>query len=227
MGALPQITQQLPLRQLETPQTSSVQSTEELPNLTRKQKKYIEKRVEGLSPSKAAVAAGYSPSVANVAWTSIESNSLVKKEINRRVSEVFRGMELETSNIIDGIRHCAEWNILDYVERDPENPNKVYFDLRNVSRAQAEAIQSVGYDSEGRLKVTLTDKKAYKELLFKAKRIGESDSKHPMGVDGAPLTISALDAIVSQYRSVTIHNTTINVTGKEKEVEVPFTIDAQ
>jgi len=213
LNSLPDITTALPLRPLDYPESPQLPATTNhnpLPELTRKQKRFVEYYLRGDSPKEAALKAGYSTSTADQALDAVLYRPAVAREIRRRQEALYRQMELTTDDVVDEIRRMAFANILDYVERDPDNPNKVYVDLRKIDRQQAAAIQELGYDADGRLKIRLVDKKGCLDTLARFKKIGE-DSRHPLGADGAPLTIQALDALIQQSSNITINNTTINV----------------
>ena len=234
MSSLPTIAQPLPLRPLdyrppakETQTSLTPESYNPLP-MTRRQKLFVEYYIaDGMkSAERAALKAGYAPSTAAAASEQILHTPAVAREIKRRVRALYKELELTTEDIIRGYEIWAEANIQDYAVFDPENPNRVYFDLRNISRQQASAIQSISYDADGRLRVELVDKKAARDVLVKIKKIGD-DSKHPLDSEGAPLTIAALDALIQKSNNITINNTTINVSGDGGGKRSPNVIDAE
>lgn len=181
---------------------------------TRKQMKFVEYYCRGYSPLKAADMAGYSRSMVEQHFGQILNSPIVKREIAKRMKEIF-AERLETQEIINDLRLQAKANIRDFVTADEANPNKVFYDLRNLTREQWQQIRSITYDSDGRLRVNLHDQQRANEMLLKIKSLMRDEDAD------RPLTVEALDQIIKdeieRKRNITINNTQINITQQVSE----------
>jgi len=190
--------------------------------LTKKQSSFVDHYMQGNSPHKAALLAGYSPFTAEVATTLILNHPRVIAEIRRRSDEVFKEKKIDRNWVLQRAAELADANILDYLEID-ENNGYAKVDMRRVSRAMGAAIQEVSYDPEGRLKIRLVDRKAAVELLARINKMFNETDDHHHGAD-TPLTIQALDQIV---QNVTI-NQQVNVIHHQERQQLPdVVLDAQ
>lgn len=221
MSTLPQVSGDLlPLRSVK--ETTDIQhyspppqsSTTNHPTLTRKQKKFVEFFLRGMSCKQAALTAGYSASMAENASVAIRKHPTVAREIQRRLDEDYEELELTTKMIENNNRRMAEWNLLDYGVIQPDGNFK--FDLRSVTREQAYAIQEVGWDPNGALRLRFADKKANNEMLGKFKKMGSPDEQ-VKSTSEERITAQLLDALVSQHEAkhITINNNTVNITNTE------------
>jgi phage terminase small subunit len=166
--------------------------------LTSKQKLFVEYYLQNANPQKAALKAGYSPSVAEVAKIEILENPHVVAEIRRRADEKFKNAQIDTSWVLQEATKLAGSNMLDYVDIEEDGTFKV--NLNRCTRDMGAAIQELSYDPEGRPKIKLVDKKGSVELLARIKKLFSDSSDQPGG--NAPLTIQSLDQIVQNVTIV-------------------------
>jgi len=185
--------------------------------LTRKQKLAVEYLVNGYvrTQAEAIIRAGYKPSVAEVP-SEVFGKPNVKKELQKRRREVFKGLELTPGDIIDNIRKCAEANIADYLEILPNG--SFNFNFKNCTREQLKVLKEVGYDALGRTKVLLHDERACWMDLAKLLGVGTDNANNINTAEG-PLTIKDLDAIIAKGTTNNIQiNQQINFSS-EKEMQ--------
>lgn len=169
------------------------------PNLTKRQKRFVEQYIRNVPAVKARDIAGYAPSVDP--WTHILSKPAVKNEIRRRLNDNYRDQELETDEIINGWRRVIDYNLLDYGYINQES-GQFTLDLRNTTREQLDVVEGIEVDAYGRQKLRLPSKHAAREILARYKKI-LGDDKQGNG-EGGKLTIESLDAMVKNYE-VTIN----------------------
>jgi len=187
-------------------------------NLTRKQKKFVENYLRGMTDKDAALKAGYAKSVADNAWIEIRNKPVVQRELRRRMDEQYRDEELTTDEIINGWRHVIDYNLLDYGYINQENGQFVV-DFRNSTREQMSLIEGIDTDAYNRQKIRLPSKHAARESLAKYKKILGDDKGSG---ESGKLTIESLDGLV---RNFTQNNITINQIQERKEL--PQVIEAE
>ncbi len=189
--------------------------------IDRRRRSFIEYYLQGYNMYEAGIKAGYSESMARAASESI-MNPAVKEEIARRIDRVLGPLHARAERIINETAALAYSNMLDYIKIEEDGSFRV--DLSKVDRIQGSAIQELSYDVEGRPKIKLVDKKASLELLGRFKKLlSDRASTEHGGLDGAPLTISGLDAIIQQY---TVNNIQINNLSDSERLQLPETIEA-
>lgn len=184
--------------------------------LTKKELSFIDHFLQGNSPHKSALLAGYSPFTAETANTLILNRPRVIAEIRRRTDEVFNEKKVDKDWVLQRAVELADANLLDYLEVNQET-GRAEVDLRRCTRAMGAAIQELSYDPSGRLKIRLVDKKAAVELLARIKKM--FDSSDEGGRADSPLTIQQLDQIV---QNVTI-NQQVNVIQPRDVLQLPET----
>jgi phage terminase small subunit len=205
---LPALANHQPLQQTHAI-PSKPASPPQLSGATRKMKRFVEFKIQGESDTQAALKAGYSPSTSANASVAIRRHPWVVRELERRKQEVFGDLELDTKQIVNNVRLMAEWNIADYGEINPDGTFR--WDLSKITREQAYVIEEIDFSPEGRMKVKLPRKKDANELLAKFKKLGAEPLERGAGLDGTPLTVNKLDALVKHY----IQNVTVNVNSKD------------
>lgn len=177
--------------------------------LTKKESLFIQYYLQGNSPHKAAILAGYSPFTAEVASSLILNRPRVIAEIRRLSDEIFNEKKIDSDWIISKVTELAEANMLDYLEVQDNGDVKV--DLRRITRSMGAAIQEFSFDPSGRPKIRLVDKKAAFDLLARIKKMFNSSDES--GEKDAPLSIQAIDRIV---QNVTI-NQQVNIQSQERQ----------
>ena len=190
-----------------------------------RQKLFIDYYLESLNAYQSALRAGYSETNSRQATVNILSKPSIQAEITKKLGEKFRKLDINVDNVLQEIARMAYSNVMDFIEVDQTTGN-FSVDLRKVDRNQAAGISEVFYDSEGRPRVKLVDKRSSLELLARyLKLIGTDTPKGPTGAEGEPLTIQSLDRCIQQ---VTIVNQQITVNEAPDRRRLPQQVlDAQ
>ena len=189
-----------------SPQELARQEEQVDPDLTRKNKLFVEHWLTGMTDEAAALKAGYAESTAKNACIAIRRQPAVQREIRRRLSQQYKDCELTTDEIVNGWRRVTDANILDYVDVQPDGSFKV--NLNKVTREMADVIDELSMDAYGRPKIKLANKQTAREMLARFKNILSVSDKNQNG--DSKLTIESLDAMVKNYTQHVTVNQTIN-----------------
>jgi len=184
--------------------------------LTRKQKLFVENYQRHGNVYKASIEAGYAPSTAQNAHSTILKSPAVIKELRRRREEWLANEERTTDWAKGEVAILAGANMADYGYVDDKGNWQI--DLSRCTREMWACIQEVSYDVNGRPKIRLIDKKAALELHFRVN--GGLDNDQTDGEDNQGLDTLTIDSIVKKVRqakSVTINNQYNIVQSQERQ----------
>jgi phage terminase small subunit len=189
-------------RTQEAIEKAPVRSPKPRKELSIQELKFVEFYIQLGNGYRAALAAGYSDSLALNAFT-ILNRAKVRAEINRRTTEKFAQLEINSDKVIEETARMAFANMLDYVQVKEEDGSFVV-DLAKVDRDMGVAIQELSYDAQGRPRIKLVDKKPALELLAKFFKMPTPEGGTGNGAEGGPVTITKLDQLILQ--NITINN---------------------
>lgn len=128
-----------------------------------------------LNGKRAAIAAGYSESRAEVTASELVRNRKCKAIIDKLLSKRASKLEVKAERVLEELARIAFSNMADYMEIDADG-KPIGLDLRKLTRDQAACIQEISEDSTGgsgdgerrlviRRKFKLADKLKANELL--------------------------------------------------------------
>lgn len=186
--------------------------------LSRKQRLFCQYYLEGNSPRKAALLAGYKEGTAGVAVEAILHHPLVWEYLSEIIDNGLKKYNLSNERIINRVAYLSEANIIDFVDIDETGGYTV--NLKNITREMAMAIQELSFDAQGRAKIRLVDRKSYHDLLARLKKM-LGNVPDPKSGDGE-FTIQNIDAIVKE---VTNNNYQINVVQQVRQLPESASIE--
>lgn len=173
---------------------------------TKKQLSFVDYLEAGKHPRDAALAAGYTPLMAEQASNVILKSPGVQRELAQRGLKYLEDSGMKDPEVaISKVAVLANANVLDYyrLEHDPSSGREVpVLDLGSCSRDQMYAVKRIFFDATGKPHVELYDKPKALENLIKIHILQKEREKNP----NAPLTIQALDDLVQQVTNIQVNN---------------------
>ena len=149
--------------------------------LNEKQKLFVDEYLTDLNATQAAIRAGYSQKTANEQGNRLLANVSIQAEIQKRMADRKKRLELSQDDIVCQLRKIADVNIKDFLSFRTEK-TKIGTDilsgepifgyahvveLRNSDEVDGNLISEVNLGKDGQLKFKLHDKVRALELLGK------------------------------------------------------------
>jgi phage terminase small subunit len=149
------------------------------PQLTDKQRRFVDEYLVDLNASQAAIRAGYAPGSASVTGCRLLANAKIAEVLTQRRVDATRRLELTADRVLEEIGRLAFANVADFYVRD-ENGNLQLDESAILDPVKAAAISQV--ETQTKADGTQTVK-----LKLADKRAALSDLARHLGINGEAL----------------------------------------
>jgi len=175
-----------------------------VPELTEKQKRFVDEYLVDLNGTQAAIRAGYSPRTANNSY-SILQRPQVQQYLRKRRNELQKKIEITAENIVAELAKIGFADIADFISIEEEiNPETgipfryvAVKRTRDMPQAKRAAIAGIKQTSQG-IEVKLYNKVEALELL--GKHLGLFDKQD----EASRMALKKLDSILSSIEQAMV-----------------------